>query len=538
MEAGYRKYTIKCIQFISFIFIGWGIALRLIQFFSGRSLWADEAKISLNILNRSYAELTQVLDYNQVAPIGFLWIEKLATQLLGSNEFALRLFPLISGIISLFLIYYLAKHYLHPIAIPISVAFFACNRELIYYSSEIKQYSSDVGIGLLVLAILHSASNRLKTSQVYLFSIVGAIVVWFSHPSVFVLVGVFLSITIPQVIRHIKDKESLHLLGWLVVCSVWIISFGSFYILAIQTASSNEELLTSWLSYRAFPKSFLDLDWLIYSLKRFFWNPLDFPKPFFDKVAIAAFIIGCAALYQRSKQNLFILLLPTAITIGATYLHKYPFYNRIILFLTPFFFLIMAAGLAFLLDLKSKRQSIRAVSMITGWVCVSLLFYVYTLHIPQYLNPPDSREEIKPLLQYIAEKWQPKDVIYVLEKSKYQFEFYRDRFGFQANEYVIGIDLDPYNLEDVSRDRGMLQADLQKDLHQFCDRQRIWILIADTHIRQQTGYMLTLLNQFGQPVEQFKTDNEASFVQLFDTLRTTSGGDSLDKTEPCQLEPY
>ena len=308
----YRRCSIKS---ISFIFIGWGLALRLIQFFSGRSLWADEAKISLNILNRSYVELTQVLDYNQVAPIGFLWIEKLATQLLGPNEFALRLFPLLSDIISLFLIYYLAKRYLHPLAIAISVAFFACHRELIYYSSEIKQYSSDVGISLLVLAIIHSASNRLKKSQVFLFSIVGAIAVWFSHPSVFVLAGVLFSAIIPQVIRHIKDKESLHLLGWLIVCSVWTISFGAFYILAIQTASSNEELLMSWSSYRAFPESFLDIDWLIYSLKRFFWNPLDFPKPFFDKVAITVFLIGCAALYQRSKQNLFILLLPTAKSI-------------------------------------------------------------------------------------------------------------------------------------------------------------------------------------------------------------------------------
>ena len=504
-----RRCTINS---ISFIFIVWGLALRFIQFFSGRSLWADEAKISLNILHRSYAELTQVLDYNQVAPIGFLWIEKLATQLFGLNEFALRLFPLISSIISLFLIYYLAKRYLHPLAIPISVAFFACNRELIYYSSEIKQYSSDVAIGLLVLTIIHSASNRLKTSQVCLFSLVGAIAVWVSHPSVFVLAGVLLSATIPQVICHIKDKESLHLLGWLIVCSVWTISFGCFYILAIQTASSNEELLTSWSSYRAFPESFLDLDWLIYSLKRFFWSPLDFPKPFFDKVAIAAFVIGCTALYRRNKQTLFILLLPTITTIGAAYLQKYPFYNRVILFLTPGFFLIMGAGVAFLIDLKLKRQSIRAVSMITGWVFASLLFYVYTLHIPQYLNPPDSREEIKPLLQHIAEKWQPNDVIYVLEKSKYQFEFYRDKFGFQANDYVIGIDLDPYNVED----KKMLQTDLQEDLYQFCGRQRIWILIADTHIRQQTGYLLTLLNQFGQPIEQFKIDKEASLVQLYD----------------------
>ena len=110
---------------ISFILIGGGIFLRLLQFYPSRSLWADEAKLSLNILNRSYLELAQTLDHSQVAPVGFLWIKKLVIQLLRPNELALRLLPLSADIISLYLIYHLAKRYLLPIATPIAVALFA-----------------------------------------------------------------------------------------------------------------------------------------------------------------------------------------------------------------------------------------------------------------------------------------------------------------------------------------------------------------------------------------------------------------------------
>ena len=48
-----------------------GIALRLLQYLANRSLWLDELRLTLNILERSYAGLTSPLDYNQGAPIGF-----------------------------------------------------------------------------------------------------------------------------------------------------------------------------------------------------------------------------------------------------------------------------------------------------------------------------------------------------------------------------------------------------------------------------------------------------------------------------------
>ena len=73
------------INILSWLIIVFGIVVRLVQYLSNRSLWADEAALALNIVNRSYSELGQPLDYDQAAPIGFLWLEKLAIDIFGNK---------------------------------------------------------------------------------------------------------------------------------------------------------------------------------------------------------------------------------------------------------------------------------------------------------------------------------------------------------------------------------------------------------------------------------------------------------------------
>ena len=48
---------------------------------------------SENLLDRDYLGLTRPLRNNQVAPLGFLWIERTSLLLFGFKEWTLRLAP-------------------------------------------------------------------------------------------------------------------------------------------------------------------------------------------------------------------------------------------------------------------------------------------------------------------------------------------------------------------------------------------------------------------------------------------------------------
>src|SRR5215208_6687635 len=104
-----------------------GALLRIRQYLTGRSLWVDEAMLALNIVNRNFGGMFQPLDYDQGAPIGFLLIEKLFNSLLGKNEFALRLFPLLVGLLSLWLFHLLLRRVTNKAGLFTALALFAFN---------------------------------------------------------------------------------------------------------------------------------------------------------------------------------------------------------------------------------------------------------------------------------------------------------------------------------------------------------------------------------------------------------------------------
>src|SRR3990172_1675949 len=147
---------LKLCQLLMILLVGLGIVFRLVQYLYNRSLWLDEAALALNIIDRPFAGLLASLDYDQAAPLGYLVIEKAMVLLLGDSEYSLRLFPLIAGVVSVLLFYWVARQHLDLLAALIAVGLFATSRELIYYSAEVKQYGSDV---LVALALLLAASR-------------------------------------------------------------------------------------------------------------------------------------------------------------------------------------------------------------------------------------------------------------------------------------------------------------------------------------------------------------------------------------------
>lgn len=177
----FQKIVIESVLFV-------GVILPLIQFIYNRSIWLDEAYLSLNIINKSYFELFQPLEYLQIAPILFLIIEKFFSEQIPNSEIGLRLFPLICYLISLFLFYKVITiiHKKNPYTIIFSLSLFVFNGTLIFYSSEAKQYMTDVFV-LTTILYLTLKDYKKERSKYYWLGAVGTISLFLSNVACIVL---------------------------------------------------------------------------------------------------------------------------------------------------------------------------------------------------------------------------------------------------------------------------------------------------------------------------------------------------------------
>lgn len=491
--------TSKIITQLAFLAIAYGIIIRLAQYISNRSLWGDEAYIALNIVNRSYLELLQPLDYDQAAPPGFLWLEKLAVQLFGNNEYALRLFPLTAGIVSLFVVYQVAKWTVSALAIPIALILFASLKYPLYYATEVKQYSSDIMVGLLLCLLLIPLRDRiLKNSKVFLLGFLGIVAMWFSHTAILVLGGVELACLITSSV----PKRKAIVINRLPAYLIWLIGFAIYYFFIVSKSMNNQSLQTSWGP--EYPKSIFDIIWLLDSLGIFFHKPLGFPSVT-DGIAIFAFIIGGIALYKNDRIKLLILISPILATLTASYLHKYPFRTRLILFLTPYFILIIAESAAFLLSqmnlAKFKQQQRRKYIGIFGIIISCFLILPSVFQAGVFLFQPETKYELRPVIAYIKAHQQPNDVFFGDGGGpSAQLEYYAGKFGYSKSQYVLGYN-DFLKKEEIS---DQVWEDYRRQFSQLQKQQRVWFLFSGIQLKDKREIIVEpRLDRIGKKIAYF-----------------------------------
>lgn len=148
-----RVHEIAASDAVPWLVVGVGAVLRLVRYFDDRSLWLDESFLALNIVGKSLTELMGPLDYVQSAPPGFLGLEKTVVTVLGDDEAALRLFPLVSGIAALLLFRSITARLLPKGPALLALTLFAVNEQLVYYSSEVKPYATDVAVATVLLYV-------------------------------------------------------------------------------------------------------------------------------------------------------------------------------------------------------------------------------------------------------------------------------------------------------------------------------------------------------------------------------------------------
>ncbi|MCA1711532.1 MAG: hypothetical protein LC789_07820 [Actinobacteria bacterium] len=243
------------VSWVPFVAIGLGALARLRQWAGGRSLWLDEVLIADNLVHRGFGQLlTDPLAHSQTAPLLWLWIERVAVDVFGSSERALRLLPLLAGLGVLWLTLLLARQVLPRVLVPVPVLLVALHPGLVYYANEVKQYSTDVLVVLVLLLLAFKVPSRTADgTPLRRFSAAAAVAVWASHPSVFVLAALSLVL----VLRPLIAGDNRRALRVGLVLSPWLVSLLVSYLLVLRATTENAALFAYW-GY-SFPHGFLDL---------------------------------------------------------------------------------------------------------------------------------------------------------------------------------------------------------------------------------------------------------------------------------------
>jgi len=491
-------------KWLSWFIIASSIVLRLIEYLNNPSLFGDEAAIALPIMNRTFSGLLFPLEGGQSAPFGFLMVEKLIVKLLGPSDYTFRLFPFLCGIISPVFFYKIAKHYINPKVIPVALGLFAVSDRLIYYSATIKQYSSDVAIALLLyMATIWIQSRKLTIARFVLFGILGAIVIWFSHPAVFVLAGIGICLALFSFIE--KDYTKISRLS--ITYLFWVASTASlaiFYILYHRESPSYVFLRNWWAhAFMPFPPlSFTDVEWFfntfinmgMFSIIGKWWdmlkpsvslNDIGLQKLVISIITMLFFYVGCISMCYEKRRNFFILISPMFLALFASGLHIFPFADRVILFLMPVIFLFIAEGAEQISD-KIMRNSV------INWVILLVIVFVYPLKSAAYhVDHTRSRHgDIRQVVDYIVKNQKIGDLAY---------------FRGVAVPGVCRYYSTVYSIRNTGCS-GMLTLDLNdllNDLSTLKEKGRVWIIFPPRNKGNVERDALNYLDSIGTRLETF-----------------------------------
>jgi len=477
---------------LAMLVMGVGIAMRLWFYLYNRSMYRDEAALALNIVHRSFGGLLKPLDNDQGAPIGFLMIEKLVITLLGNHEWSLRLVPLSASILSLPLFYWLCRKVLTPGGAVMALVVLAMGAKQYDYSSDAKQYATDVLLTVFTLLLGTIAvgdwSRGMAPSKrgTIALGIVGALAIWFSHPVVFVLGG----IAVLGAMEWLGGKPRGDPRPMLFVLAAWAASFAGNYLLVLHRLSQSTFMRSFWAEADAFapaPKSIAALIWYKETFFQIFESPLSMG---FVGLCALVFLVGVGILWRRRKSAALALLLPIVFTLAASGFGKYPFKERLILFICPMLAIFIGAGFEYLF--QGQRRPV-------GIIALIFLLITPLNKTREYIRKPWLHSDMRQVMSLVAEHRQPGDQLYVYEYCYYPYEYYRDRFG----------------LADLPAIRGKQKVDGvegYKELLADMKGKRVWVMFEDAPDQQEWAGMV--LDGMGRRVFEAKPFEE--YVACYD----------------------
>ncbi len=463
------------------------VALSLIQFLYNRSIWLDEAMLSLNIINRSYSELLNPLEYLQVAPIGFLWIEKFFSELIPNSEYGLRIFPLLCFWMSIYLFYKVATILFKNTKITLlALSLFCLNTSLLYYSSEVKQYMVDVLVSLSLYYFLLKNYKK-ENHRYWLLTLFGILSVCLSNISTIILFTVALFLIVDQI-----KKQKTNYVNLITLFVTWGMAFSLYYYRFIHHHPNKDGMLTYW-GNSFMPLNIFELnfwDFCFFKTKMVFGSLLAFGL--FGLLPFLFFFIGLYKLLKdKHRKILLLLMFPTLLQLLLSVCKLYPFDLRLILFQAGFYLLVISIGVIYVMDLNFKKTK-------QTWVYLLPLIFPVIVCVTLFKNYPAKEEEIKQSIQFISKNIKPGQTIYVYYGAIRAFEYYTKtgKINFK-NQIIFGNGYRGCNQKYADEIRN--------------NKQKCWLLFSHIFDNENT-YITTSLDSIYKKDLSYKTYGSEAYL--------------------------
>jgi len=465
-----------------YLFIFLGLALRLFHFFYDRSLWMDEVYLSTSLVKLNYNKLISgPLYYQQKAPILFLLATKFVVDLFGNKEIFLRIIPLISGMISMFLFIPVAKYFLKNFALLLAIAIICLSPALTYHSVEIKQYSTELLGTVLSLYLYIRLKDKFDLKNLIFWGFSGAFILWFSYSSIFILGGIGIGLTLLYLMR----KNWNHLFFSLVPFSIWLISFSINYLIFTHKHAESEWIAYWFRAYDNFmpfpPKSISDLKWFAMNIYRMLdyplgllWNFNGFTAnqnlnmilkmPFLPLIFL---FTGIYIVFKRKLFELTVLIVPIVLMFLASGMELYPLTERFWVFIAPIFILFIAKGYEVIsFYFKTKWMSILLVVLIMLGPAVQSAQSIFQ---PDgfYVHKKSFQREA---LTYLNENYHTGDAVYIYWNNLPGYRLYNEIYNFRYKA------IEGKDRRRNSKDYEDYYKNLQNDFKKFSKHKRVWIV--------------------------------------------------------------
>ena len=377
---GAALWTERWLEWATWTFVGLGVLLRVLRYLMDYPLWWDEAFLAVNFIRRGYLDLLRPLDYSQVCPILFLWIELTVVKLAGFSEWSLRLFPLACAGASVVVFRHVAGRVLRGVPLLLAVGIFAVSFHPIRHAADVKPYASD----LLVALVLSGARLRLvaspdRTGRLWILAAIAPFAVALSHPAIFVAGGIAVGL-LPAVARARQRRVSIAYAGFVASTVITFLALYAIFTRA-QAASTLSTMQAQWTA--AFPPlgdPWALLKWLATAhTGGMFAYPCGGENGA-SSLTLVLFLAGAAVLWRRRRRTLLLICVaPMAVALVAAALRRYPYGGvahgspaRVMQYLVPSICLLAGLGAASGLG-RIRKPRFQRLSLCAGLLALAAI---------------------------------------------------------------------------------------------------------------------------------------------------------------------